>query len=100
MITFRVNPALQNLNETYIAQTFGDDELQRVLRETNGLEIVRAGIGRFALTQPSSPEEVPEIHFQQTAIVESESSAKADAEIIKKYDVVDPTFAFIVTEPQ
>jgi hypothetical protein len=97
-MTFRVNPAVDKLNATYVAQTLGGDELRNGLQRTNNLAVLRAGVGRYALDD-SAGLDVPELRFQQTAIVQSESAAAAEAEIAKKYDVVDPTFAFLVTEP-
>ncbi|XP_055349566.1 uncharacterized protein LOC129596351 [Paramacrobiotus metropolitanus] len=104
LVTFRINPALKNLNATYIAQTFGDDELRSAIRGANGLQIKRAGVGHYSLIQAPG-EDVPELRFEPTAIVEThevpaaESTAQPTADTIKKYDVLDPTFAFIVTDP-
>lgn len=98
LLTFRINPAMEQLNATYVAQTLGSDELRAALRNTNNIELLRAGVGRYAL-EDAGGLGVPEMRFQQTAVVQSESAAAVAAEIAKKYDVVDPTFAFIVTEP-
>ena len=98
LITFRVNPAMEQLNATYIAQTLGGEELRSNLRTINNLQIVRAGVGRYSMGE-TTENGLPQLQFQQTAVVQSESAAAAEAEIAKKYDVVDPTFAFIVTDP-
>ncbi|OWA54602.1 putative Receptor-type tyrosine-protein phosphatase N2 [Hypsibius exemplaris] len=98
LMTFRVNPAVESLNATYVAQTLGGDDLRNGLRQTNNMEVLRAGVGRYTLDK-SSGVDGPLMRFQQTAVVQSESAAAVEAEIAKKYDVVDPTYAFIVTEP-
>ena len=94
---FRVNPAAQNLNATYIAQTLGDAEFRVGLRDNNQLTIVRAGVGRFAL-EAGEDLSMPQMQFQQIAVVEPEAEPVAVADS-RQEPAIDPTIVYLITDP-